>query len=124
MNGLGGKRVLVLEDNSIVAMELEERLEAMGLTIVGSFGSVAELEAAAAQPVELAILDVSVRDGTSLELASRLRARDVPCVFVTGYGTVPNLPPELREVPVLHKPIALRALEAVIARLLLGPAAG
>lgn len=82
-----GYRILIVEDESIVALELEDRLRRQGYEIVGSAGSAAEALAIYEQgPVDLALLDIRLtgpRDG--VDLAADLQARGTPVVFLTAH---------------------------------------
>lgn len=79
-----GKRVLVVEDNYLLATEIMDRLDAANAVVLGPCST---LEDAALQVAhsDLAILDVDIRGRTSFDLADRLIRLDVPCVFFTGY---------------------------------------
>jgi CheY-like chemotaxis protein len=109
--------VLLVEDESLVAMVLEDMLADFGCEVVGPSANVAEALALAERGgFDLALLDVNLGDGaTSFPVADRLRAMGVPFAFVTGYG-VDGVRPDLRDAPVLSKPIEM----AVLARILAG----
>jgi CheY-like chemotaxis protein len=87
MTDLRGKRVLVVEDEPIVAMCLEDILGDLGCEVVGPAYTLPQgLEQAARGSIDAAILDVNLGSDTSLPLADALAARAVPIVFATGYG--------------------------------------
>lgn len=83
-----GYRILIVEDESIVALELEDRLRRQGYEIVGSVGSAADaLALFERSSVDLALLDIRLsgpRDG--IALAAELQARGTPVVFLTAHG--------------------------------------
>ncbi len=81
-------RILIVEDELIVALELEDRLRRHGYSIVGTARSADEaLALARAQPVDLALLDLRLAGGRDgVELAHDLRAREIPFVFLTAHG--------------------------------------
>lgn len=83
-NNLNGKRVLVVEDNYLLAMELVDELEAANAVVVGPCSNLNE---ASLQVVhsDLAILDVNLGGENTFLLADRLKALDVPYIFFTGY---------------------------------------
>ena len=103
--GLDGCRVLVVEDESLVAMLLATMLEDMGCTPVGPIGTVDEaLEVIAADPgLDAALLDVNVAGRVVFPVASALAERNVPFLFSTGYGEG-GLPDDWRGRPTIQKP--------------------
>lgn len=102
---LNGRRVLVVEDESLVAMLLETILEDMGCTPVGPASNVDDGAAMARDTTELdaALLDVNVAGRQVFPVAEALKARGVPFVFSTGYGEG-GLPDEWRGNPTIQKP--------------------
>lgn len=104
MESLKGRRVLVVEDEALVAVLIEEALTSAGATIMGPFSAVApSMAAIAAEPPEVAILDLNLAGESSLPVADDLVARGVPIIFASGYGSA-GLPPRYRERPMLAKP--------------------
>ena len=106
-----GRRVLIVEDESLVAMLLETILEDMGCAPVGPAATVDEglrmiSEGAA---VDAALLDVNVAGKQVFPIAEALRERGVPFVFSTGYGEG-GLPDEWRGQPTLQKPFTEAAV--------------
>ena len=108
---LSGRRVLVVEDESLVAMLLETILEDMGCTPVGPASNVDEGEAIARDTVDLdaALLDVNLAGRQVFPVAAVLKARGVPFVFSTGYGES-GLPDEWRGNPTIQKPFTEGAI--------------
>ncbi len=103
---LAGRRVLVVEDQFLVADYVQQLLEEAGAIVVGP---VASEERALplighGDPLDAAILDVRLGSGTSAKVANALARPLVPFIVVTGYGR-DGLPPELRNAPYLTKPI-------------------
>lgn len=116
-SGLAGKRVLLVEDESIVAMSVEDMLGDMGCVVVGPALTVAEAEAlACSEPLDAAVLDINLGNQPSFGVAGLLGERGVPYCFSTGYGPS-GVPAELGEVPVLQKPYSANSLEAMVRRL-------
>jgi len=86
--GLQGLRVLIVEDESLVAMLLETMLEDMGCTVFGTAARVADaldMIAGETRP-DAALLDVNVAGQTVYPVAEALDRKGVPLVFSTGYG--------------------------------------
>ena len=108
---LSGRRVLVVEDESLVAMLLETILEDMGCTPVGPASNVDEGEAIARDTVDLdaALLDVNLAGRQVFPVAAVLKARGVPFVFSTGYGES-GLPDEWRGNPTIQTPFTEAAV--------------
>ena len=106
-----GRRVLVVEDESLVAMLLETILEDMGCVPVGPAATVEEglQMASEGDPVDAALLDVNVAGKQVFPIAEALKARGVPFVFSTGYGEG-GLPDQWRGQPTLQKPFAAAAV--------------
>ncbi len=105
-----GRRVLVVEDESLVAMLLETILEDMGCEPVGPAATVEEgLTLAAGERIDAALLDVNVAGRQVFPIAEALRERGVPFVFSTGYGEG-GLPDEWRGQPTLQKPFTEAAV--------------
>lgn len=106
-----GRRVLVVEDESLVAMLLETILEDMGCEPVGPAATVEDGLRLAADGgrVDAALLDVNVAGRQVFPVAEALRERGVPFVFSTGYGEG-GLPDEWRGHPTLQKPFTEAAV--------------
>ncbi|MBX9460893.1 MAG: response regulator [Brevundimonas sp.] len=106
-----GRRVLVVEDESLVAMLLETILEDMGCVPVGPASTVDEgLQLTGDdQPLDAALLDVNVAGKQVFPIAEALKTRGVPFVFSTGYGEG-GLPDEWRGQPTLQKPFTEAAV--------------
>ncbi|MBC7831604.1 MAG: response regulator [Hyphomicrobium sp.] len=87
-NVLTGKRVLVLEDEPLIAMVLVDILEEAGCTVIGpahDADQAAKLIAESA--IDVAVLDVNLGSGhTSAPIADALRGSNTPFIFATGYG--------------------------------------
>jgi CheY-like chemotaxis protein len=108
---LNGRRVLVVEDESLVAMLLETILEDMECIPVGPASNIDDGEAMARDTVDLdaALLDVNVAGRQVFPVAEALRARGVPFVFSTGYGEG-GLPEEWRGAATIQKPFTEAAV--------------
>lgn len=102
---LQDRRVLIIEDESLVAMLLETVLEDLGCTPVGPASSVDEgLRLIETETVlDAALLDVNVAGHQVFPAADALKARGVPFVFSTGYGEG-GLPDNWRGHPTIQKP--------------------
>ena len=114
-DGLTGRRILVVEDESLVAMLLETILEDMGAIPVGAISTVDEaLEVVAADPLlDAALLDVNVAGREVFPVAEALKARDIPFVFSTGYGEG-GLPDVWRGQTTIQKPFTEDAVKSAL----------
>jgi CheY-like chemotaxis protein len=103
---LAGLKILVVEDEPIIAMVLEELLEDEGAipTIAGSLPQAAD--ALAEGSFDAAILDINVHGEKSYGIGRTLLERRVPFVFASGYGDALN-PEEFAHVPTVTKPYDL-----------------
>lgn len=111
------RKILVVEDELFVAMLVEDLLSDLGCEVVGPAASARDAAATAQrEDFDFALLDVNLGDGeTSFATAEILRQRGVPFAFVTGYGDQ-GVRADLRDAPVLSKPIDPRQLAKVIAQ--------
>src|SRR3982750_2127731 len=99
-----GLRVLVVEDEALVAMLIEDMLVDLGCVVVGIASTVEDaLARISSSAFDLAILDVNLHGTESYPAAHALAFKSVPFLFSTGYGAR-GLPDALRSVPVLAKP--------------------
>jgi CheY-like chemotaxis protein len=86
-----GKRVLVVEDEPVVAMCLEDILESLGCVTIGPASRLAEgLALAQAGGLDAAILDINLGGERSNAIAEALIAHAVPFAFASGYGACPE----------------------------------
>ncbi len=103
-DSLRGLRVLVVEDETLVAMLIEEYLLEMGCEIALSASRVAKaLNALQTCPVDAAVLDVNVAGESIAQLVETLHQRDIPFIFASGYGPR-GIDPRWSRAPVLQKP--------------------
>lgn len=116
---LSGRRIMVVEDEYILAMELERVLLDAGCEVIGPFPSNERALAALArtQP-EAVLLDLNLDDRTTEPVARALSARGIPFVVVTGYNRSFMTDPVFRDVPMVPKPLEIRVLLATLAGVL------
>ena len=125
MRRLDGLRLLVVEDEALIAILIEDVLLDLGCVVVGPAGSVAQaLALLDRETVDGAVLDVNLgADERSYAIAEALGARGIPFIFVTGYGDE-GVDPRYAAVEVLQKPFDPRTLERSVAATLARLAAG
>jgi len=110
-----GLKVLVVEDEAIIAMLLEDMLSELGHDMVASAGNIEDARAeAAARQIDLAILDVNLGPQSSLPLANDFDARGIPYILATGHGRGGLANEWSADAVVLQKPFEVSALSAAI----------
>lgn len=102
---LEGISVFVVEDEALVAMNLEDMLRDLGCSVLGPAMRLEQAERMLVEGLscDAAILDVNLGGQTIFAFAEKLKARGIPLVFATGYGHE-GLPQEWRGEHVLQKP--------------------
>jgi DNA-binding response OmpR family regulator len=107
-------RVLVVEDEVLLALDLADQLTEAGFEVIGPAMSVAKaLTLIAEVGCDVAVLDVNLGDETSERIAHVLRARRTPFVILTGYSAQ-QLQPGFQGAPVLSKPAPPSVLLATL----------
>jgi CheY-like chemotaxis protein len=97
------RNVLILEDEPFIAMMLEDELASLGIHVVGPVNNLkSAILLAETSELDGALLDLNINGSYATEVADRLRAREVPFIFVTGYQRPAGL--RYRDVAILHKP--------------------
>jgi CheY-like chemotaxis protein len=113
---MAGKRVLVVEDEFLIALDIAGALEQGGLEVSGPFACVRDaLSALEREHVDGALLDANLGGEPVGKVADALLARRVPFAFVSGYGRE-QLPPQHRGAPLIGKPFTGEDLLGVVAR--------
>lgn len=113
---LAGLKLLVIEDEAMIAMALEDMLDALGCVVVDVAGTVSRGLALANNEtlsIDGAILDVNLGGEKVYPVAERLAARGVPFVFCTGYG-LSGIATDFAHVPTLAKPYEQQQLQDLL----------
>ena len=108
---LAGRRVLVVEDEYLLAEDLRPALEAQGAEVMGPAASVAQaldLLRSGLSPY-MAILDINLHGEMVYPVADALRARGIPFIFATGYEAW-AIPEAYADVTRAEKPVELRSI--------------
>lgn len=109
-------RILIVEDEPLIAMELHRLLSQAGLDVSGPVGSLRQaLDLAEDQTLTGAVIDINLGFDTSYPVADKLRASGVPVIFVTGYAAE-LLPERFADQAILRKPIDPHSLIATLCR--------
>ncbi|TCQ10443.1 response regulator receiver domain-containing protein [Rhizobium sp. PP-F2F-G36] len=110
------KRVLVLEDNFIIAMEAEDILRTLGVETVDIATNVAQAKQLVDEHAfDFALLDVNLGSETSFDFANILVSRDTPFGFVSGYGESAMFPGSHRDRPRITKPFNETSMSQLLA---------
>ena len=121
---LKGVRVLVVEDEYFVAILIEEILESAGCIVTGPIPRLPEaLDAVGHDDYDAAVLDVNLAGERINPVADALSERNVPFLFVTGYGAS-ALPSEYAERPHICKPFRMAELLGALSNVVRTPASG
>ena len=113
-----GRRVLMVEDEMIVAWLLEDMLTDLGCAVIGPAGNVNQARAIIkAEAIDAAVLDVNLNGQLSYPVADALAERGVPFVFSTGYDK-DRLLDRHRTFPILQKPFHRSELSDALTKLL------
>ena len=108
-------RILLVEDNLLIALEAEELLYSLGATEVQIASTVsAALNAIDAEKPSFALLDYNLGKETSLQVAERLSELGVPFAFATGYGDGGGLAQQFPHSPIITKPYAAPAIASAV----------
>lgn len=109
------QRVLILEDNLIIAMEAEEILHLVGIEQVEIASNLEQaVNAIHSDSYDFAMLDVNLGESTSFGFARLLAERGIAFGFVSGYSDTLDFPPDLRDVPLLNKPFDEQSMRLFI----------
>ena len=114
---LRGKRVLVVEDEPLLATDLAEELSELGAEVVGPVNSVRDALTliTADGTLNAAVLDIGLLDGQAYAVADALHGRGVPFVFLTGYDAE-GIPEAYRDTPRCEKPADMRVIARLVER--------
>lgn len=111
---------LILEDAFLIAYEAEQALLELGAGSVVIFQELVDALAALdrSDRFDVAVLDLSLTDGSSIDFARKIRTLGIPFVFTSGYAKPDEVATEFPEVPYLEKPYHLERLKQVVSELL------
>ncbi|WP_273504952.1 response regulator [Fulvimarina manganoxydans] len=112
-----GLRVFIVEDESLIAMQLEDMLLDLDCEVLGPAMRLKSAQRMMDEGLEadVAILDVNLGGETVFPLAERLRDGQTPIVFATGYGRQ-GVPEEWHVYPILQKPYTTQQIEEAMRR--------
>jgi PAS domain S-box-containing protein len=112
-----GKRILVVDDEPLLLMDLEETLTNSGCIVVGPASTLPQAKVLVGEAkFDAALLDVNLGGQRVDDLAAALTQKNIPFAFVTGYGSE-GLPPSFRHAPLIGKPFSQQQLLEVVRQL-------
>ena len=115
---IAGKRALVVEDSSLIALDAEEKMIDLGAReVILAASNRAALNAIENEEVDIAMLDFNLGNETSVPVAEALRAAGLPFVFASGYGPDGTIPEEFAEIPLVLKPYSQQQIAEAFAKL-------
>lgn len=106
-------RVLILEDERLVAMGMSQLVRDLGASVLGPYASAREASDALERQIDVALLDINVGNELAYPFADELGRRGIPTIFVTGYQ-VDAIDRQFASAPVLTKPIETEDLLAAL----------
>jgi len=113
---VSARRILIVEDETMIAMMVEDFLTDLGWDVVGLAGSLDRaLTMAREADIDAAVLDVNLQGHDSFAAADILCERNIPFVFASGYGA-DGMAGRFEKVPVLTKPFQRDELERALSR--------
>jgi DNA-binding response OmpR family regulator len=116
---LQGARVMIVEDESILAIDLADRLTREGCNVIGPASREARaLELIARDSPDAVVLDLNLDGKLPIDLAKTLIARQIPFVIVTGYGKRQLDVPAFLNAPRLQKPVNMPELVQALSGLI------
>ena len=118
----GCKLVLVVEDDPVVAMVMEDALQAMGLEVLVDLNLVDALNEVEASPFDAAMIDVGLRGENAWPVMVALQKRKIPFVVMSG-SDLTALAEEFPQVRMINKPVSVEMLRQIVRDLLALPPA-
>lgn len=112
-----GRRILVVEDEYMIADMISTMVEDLGYEVVGPVATIPEaITAIAGEKLDVVLLDANLDGVSSAPVAAELAARGLPFVVVTGYGSLDLTSADLQSAPRMNKPFTAAALAAILAK--------
>jgi CheY-like chemotaxis protein len=120
VHGLRGRRVLVVEDEFFIGVDLVEQLELLGTLPLGPISNIDDALKLITRDevnIDVVVLDINLKGELAFPVAQALEARHIPYVFATGYDRR-SLPARYAQVPHCEKPVSPRMLARSLLELL------
>lgn len=104
LRSLAGARILLLEDEPLIALEVEDLCKENGASTIITHSVVEDAESVLSEPFDIAVIDLILRGKSALPLADRLLANETPIVFTTGGDADGQLQMRFPNAPLVRKP--------------------
>jgi CheY-like chemotaxis protein len=117
MSSLKARRVLIVEDDPVVAMVVEDTLRGMGLETLVNLSLLDALYELESSDIDAAFIDMGLRGESAHPIVLDLVARDIPFVVMSGKDQ-PELRAEFPQIRIVLKPLSVEALEQITLELL------
>jgi CheY-like chemotaxis protein len=115
VSSLSGLRILIVEDDALVALNLQEFVESLGCSVVGPTGRLSEaLAILDAEHIDGAMLDINLHGEMVYPLAERLAERETPMLFCSGYAFTSAVPERFAHYPQVAKPMVEHTLRTAM----------
>ncbi|MGE3474997.1 MAG: response regulator [Rhodospirillaceae bacterium] len=115
MSCLAGLRILIVEDDALVALNLQEFVESLGCMVIGPLGRLAEaLDVLDRVPIDGAMLDINLHGEMVYPLAEQLAERRTPMLFCSGHAFTQAVPKRFQDYPQVAKPMAEHTLRTAM----------
>lgn len=115
MSTLTGLRILIVEDDALVALNLQEFVESLGCTAIGPAGRLGEAFAILdREEIDGAVLDINLHGEMVYPLAERLAEAHIPMLFCSGYALTAAVPKKFSVYPQIPKPCAEHTLKTAM----------
>jgi DNA-binding NtrC family response regulator len=116
VQSLANRRILVAEDEGLIALDLEAMLQGFGCEVIGPLSEIADiLSVIRTQSVDGALLDVNLRGRQVFEILPEFISRKIPVVLTSGYDDAMLFPHVFRKLPRISKPFDQATLRRVCA---------
>lgn len=110
-----GARILILEDDPLLAMDMEDFMLSLGVDVIGPVSSVDQALQAVERGIDGAVLDLNLRGTYSYPVIERLKLLGIPFVVCSGYAELPETRERLEGVALLPKPCDFNRLKVLLA---------
>jgi CRP-like cAMP-binding protein len=123
INGLSKPKILVIEDNSLVADALCDLVRDCGYDVAGAVGYVQHgVQFLSDRPVDGAVVDINLHGTPSFPICDELQRRNVPFFFLSGHAVQANVPAQFRSAKFLTKPVDVSQFKLALEEIRLTPA--